>query len=88
MGRMKELFMQLREQEKIIENHDNIDDDYQYQQYIQNKYQSPKHICFMLDSTGAMIMLQGNTEQEIFEIALRHGLEGEFKIMSPVKHLF
>lgn len=88
MGKMKELFMQMREQEKTIEHQNNIDDDYQYQQYIQNKYQSPRHVGFMVDSTGAMVMLQGNTEQEILETASRHGLEGEFKIMSPAKHLF
>ena len=80
--------MQLREQERTIEQQDNIDDDYQYQQYIQNKYQSPKHVGFMVDKSGKLVMLQGNTEQELFDIASRHGLEGEFTIMSPVKHIF
>jgi hypothetical protein len=33
-------------------------------------------------------MLQGNTPEEIMHIAKKHKLEGEFTIMSPLKHLF
>ena len=88
MGKMKELFMQMREHEANVEGFDNIDDDYQYQLYIQNKYMSPPHVCFMADQNGDLIMLQGNTHQEIMHIAKKHNLEGEFTIMSPVKHLF
>jgi len=42
----------------------------------------------MADQNGDLIMLQGNTPQEIMHIAKKHNLEGEFTIMSPIKHLF
>jgi hypothetical protein len=88
MGKMKELFMQMREHESIVEQQENIDDDYQYELYIQHKYKSPPHVCFMRDNDGELVMLQGNSHEQIFEIAKKHGLQGEFKIMSPTKHLF
>lgn len=88
MGKMKELFMQMREQELITEQQDNFDDEYQYELYIQNKYKSPTHVCFMTDNDGELVMLQGYSHAEIFDIAKKHGLQGEFKIMSPTKHLF
>ena len=88
MGKMTELFMQLREQEANTEGFDNIDDEYQYQLYIQDKYKSPPHVCFMMDNDGQLVMLQGNTPEEIMHIAKKHKLEGEFTIMSPLKHLF
>ncbi|NBW38606.1 MAG: hypothetical protein EBR30_27025 [Cytophagia bacterium] len=88
MGKMKELFMQMREQELITEQQDIFDDEYQYELYIQHKYKSPTHVCFMTDNDGELVMLQGYSHAEIFDTAKKHGLQGEFKIMSPTKHLF
>lgn len=88
MGRMKELFMHMRELEMQNEDTDHVDDDYLYEQYIQEKYKSPRYVGFMVDNQGDQVMLQGNTEQEVLSIAKRHNLEGEFTIMNPTKHLF
>lgn len=88
MGKMKELFTLLREQELNAENASHIDDEYQYEQYINEKYKSPRKVCFMNDNDGKVTMLQGNTEQEVLKLAEKHGLKGEFTIITPEKHLF
>jgi phosphoserine aminotransferase len=88
MGKMKELAMQIREKELGEAEHQHLDDEYWYQQYIQEKHKSPKNVCFMHDSEGALVMLQGETEEEIMQTASKHHLEGEFMIMKPEKHLF
>lgn len=89
MGKMKELFMEIREREmNEAEEHRNLDDEFWYQRYIHEKYQSPKNVCFMHDSEGKLVMLQGDTEEQIMEVAKQNRLEGEFMIMKPEKHLF
>lgn len=85
---MKELFAEQRELEMTIEDCKHLDDEYHYEKYIQEKYKSPKHVCFMKDNEGQLVMLQGNTFQELENIAHKHKLQGEFQIMSPKKHLF
>lgn len=88
MGKTKELFTLLREQEMNVENCQHIDDEYQYEQYINQKYKSPRVICFMTDNYGKLVMLQANTEQEVYSLAEKHNLVGEFTIFTPEKHLF
>lgn len=90
MGKMKELFMHMRELEMQNEDAptDNIDDEYHYEKYIQEKYKSPRHVCFMTAQNGELVMLQGNTIEELNSIADKHKLCGEFQIMSPKQHLF
>jgi len=88
MGKMKELAMQIQEKELGEAEHRHLDDEYHYLQYIQDKYKSPKNVCFMHDNTGALVMLQGETEEEIMMTAAKWNLEGEFMIMKPEKHLF
>lgn len=85
MGKMKELFMQMRE----LEPQDmSPDDEYLYELYLQEKHKTPKVVCFMYDADNELVMLQGNTEQEVLSVAQKHQLEGEYVFFSPTKHLF
>lgn len=90
MSRIKEYMIKLQEAEMadadVEQQH--RDDEYWYEQYIQHKYKSPKCVAFMTDAEGKMVMLQGNTPEDIYKIAEKHHLEGEFQIMTPDKHLF
>lgn len=90
MSRIKEYMLKLQEAEKanIDIQQENMDDEYWYELYIQKKYKSPKCVAFMKNSEGKTVMLQGDTPDDIYKIAEKHHLEGEFQIMSPTLHLF
>lgn len=85
MGKMKELFMQMRELEPTDMS---PDDEYLYELYLKEKHRSPKIVCFMHDAENKLVMLQGSTEQEVLEVIKKHKLEGEYVLYSPDKHLF
>ncbi len=75
MGKMKELYMEMREREIMEE---------EMQRHADPPY-TPKNVCFMHDPSGALVMLQAKTEQQILDLAAVHHLEGEFMILKPEK---
>jgi len=77
MGKMKELFMEMRERELAEEE----------MRMHPEPPMPPQNVCFMHDSTGALVMLQASTEQKILDLAAVHQLEGEFMILKPEKVL-
>lgn len=90
MSRIKDYMMKLQEAEMADGDPEqqHMDDEYWYERYIQEKYKSPKCIAFMVNAEGKMVMLQGNTPEDIYKTAEKHKLEGEFQIMTPDQHLF
>jgi hypothetical protein len=85
MGKSSEYFMQIREEELLGLEH--IENEYTYKDWIKN-LKSPKVIAVARNSEGFMCLIQGDTPQEVYELAKEAGVTKEFDIVIPEKFIF
>ena len=84
MGKSKELFMQMVQEEPCLEH---IENEYTYKDWIKN-IQKFIVIGVGKDKQGFKCIVHGETPKEVYELALKHNINREFELIMPYKHIF